>query len=196
MKKIILIEDRKERQKEFLSESTLMELKNIEELFLPEEADCTRILSSINAKEMESLESYSLIIVHASRLDTNGFKALEEYCGKGKKYLILFSGGFSQTIYQEANFKLLRANSKDFYSDKLLQFLRKFIEQETVHLTELVYGDSWKLSFLLHYRHNKGILKNSPNGRRELELEEFGHSFNFDQINDIDKDINERILGL
>jgi len=196
MKKIILIEDRLERQKQFMSETQIKELSTLIELDLKTLGRA--IIEDINDSKISlSLEKSDLLIFHRSVLNNKGIQTLFDYCQKNKKDLILFSGGISQVTYNGEKFQFLVINSKDFYNDNLIKFLQEYKKGEIQSLLELIYGEKWKLTALLQYRHFKFIMDNELDVREQERiktnhLERYRNILNED-IEDINKRINSII---
>ncbi|WP_340111000.1 hypothetical protein [Maribellus mangrovi] len=168
MKNILLIEDRIGRQKHFLSTEEIAELK---ELVSSDNLPIRRIIEKLNCSEIsQELESANLISIHKSALNSEGLRQLLDYCKSHQKDLILFTGGISQISYSNEGFQLLILNSKDFYSNLLLPFLRDYKKVASTNLLKLVYGDSWKLSFMLQYRNYKKLYENEGDLYKKEEL--------------------------
>lgn len=142
MKKIIIIDDRKERKKQFLKDD-----KDIEEL--SKYVDFKESFGNDSAESiLEEVKDYELIAIHRSwllELGDNAEKDLIDFVEDKKKYLVLFSGGIDQKLIQE-NF-IARVNSADFYTKWLIEFSKRFNEDENMKspLAQLLYGESWKL---------------------------------------------------
>ncbi len=175
MKAILLIEDRFQRQKVFFN--NYEDLNEIEGLY-----------NSIDNKENQALVSqlttidecnrllrgYHLIILHRSYIDNSKINTVEKYAKNNNKDLILFSGGIDQSSYsKEDESQILLINSKDFYSDNLIPFLKGYISGDVNNLLYLLYGDNWRLPYLLRYRQ---LLVNQKNGDiigEDIDEEEF-----------------------
>ena len=173
MKKILFIEDRPARQSQFLNSEQIKELKELNNLEMPQEDKCSEWISDINKKNKEvDLSDYNLIIIHRSSLNQDGLKNLYSSCEKKKIDLILFSGGLSQITYQNEKFEILSINSKDFYSERLLPFIKKYIDNKTNSLPELIYGDRWEIALLLQYRLLKTKYELEEEGVVKIRLED------------------------
>jgi len=165
-KKILLLEDRPGRQLQFLKEEQLAALKEIQNLECPRANECMSLIKGINESEAQ-LEKYDLMVIHKSSLNAEGLIFLKEL----KKDLILFSGGLSQMVYQNEGFPVLSVNSADLYNANFENFLTNYAKGIVKNLTELVYGDKWKLSILLNYRMLKTKLENEEDESTKLEIE-------------------------
>jgi len=151
MKKIVLIEDRLDRQKQFLEEKEIIELNKIIVYI-----DIRITINQVNEKNSENLKDIDLIIFHRSAIDKKGLSFLTEFCNKNDTDLILFTGSISQVSFFTNISQVLLINSKDLYSSKLLPFLKNY-EKNSSNLLELVYGDNWKLTYLLKLRHYTNV---------------------------------------
>ena len=171
MKKILLIEDRPARQSQFLNPEQIEKLKELNNLEMPQEDKCSTWISNINSQEVD-LSDYNLIMIHRSSLDQGGLKNLYSSCEKKKIDLILFSGGHSQITYQNEKIEILSLNSKDFYSEQLLPFIKKYIDNKTNSLLELIYGDKWEIAQLLQYRLFKTKYELEENDEVKIRLED------------------------
>lgn len=152
MKKIILIEDRPYRQKLFLGDNSVRKLESIENLYLPKEDKCRLYIEKINSNEIEELKEYDMILIHRSSLKREGLENIGIFCKEEDKDLILFSGGNSQHIYSNEPYQNLTINSKDFYSENLIDFITDYINGNSENLLELIYKSNWKLGEMMKYR--------------------------------------------
>lgn len=154
MSKILLLEDRPSRQNNSLPNgiSDINALISMNDLIMPEGDFCEKIINSINEQVYEFESSIELIIIHRSSLSASGLKYLDNYCIKNNSALILFSGGTSEAIYNDDDFRLLSLNSADFYTERLIPFIEKFILSSDTHLLELIQSN-WRASYLLKLRH-------------------------------------------
>uniref|UniRef100_UPI0040481D54 response regulator n=1 Tax=Aliarcobacter sp. TaxID=2321116 RepID=UPI0040481D54 len=143
MKKIALIEDRYKRQAHFL-EQNLINLEDYEDVlenFIEEKA--SNILENISNDSFDFHE-FDIIVCHKSvENNTVILGNLKDYCKKHQKTLVLFSGGISVNYYDNSEFELLELNSKTFYSQNLLLFL-KSIKTNNEDIMMLCYGEQWK----------------------------------------------------
>ena len=143
MKKIALIEDRYKRQAHFL-EQNLINLEDYEDVlenFIEEKA--SNILENISNDSFDFHE-FDIIVCHKSvENNTVILGNLKDYCKKHQKTLVLFSGGITVNYYDNSEFELLELNSKTFYSQNLLLFL-KSIKTNNEDIMMLCYGEQWK----------------------------------------------------
>ena len=143
MKKIALIEDRYPRQRKFLEQNNINLDKycDILENFIEEKA--SNILENISNDSFDFRE-FDIIVCHKSvENNTVILGNLKDYCKKHQKTLVLFSGGISVNYYDNSEFELLELNSKTFYSQNLLLFL-KSIKTNNEDIMMLCYGEQWK----------------------------------------------------
>lgn len=148
MRKILFLEDRPERQKIFLpkGEEDVNILRDIQAVFLPELEECKTTILKINSQEYLFNYDLSLIILHESSLTTQGLNYLNKICREKRIELILFSGGISQTAFNNEEYNILYVNSSDLYTDTLISFLKKYINDDTTHLLELI-NPNWRISY-------------------------------------------------
>lgn len=157
MKKIILFENRPERQRLYLkySENGQNDLDTFQSLTKYDDQHD----ALISKNDFEFLSDFDLIIFHRSYLVEfkNGSKLtpIYSFCKENSKDLVLFTGGVNgSTYYQENNFKFqsLTISAKEFYLN-ILDFLNAYIESDTRKcLLELKYGSKWKIEYMLQLR--------------------------------------------
>lgn len=148
MKKILLIDDRTERQLKFSKESG----------FCFE--DYSDVMDNVTAKDYDefvkslnpdfSLE-YDVIITHRSAFGGVDFNVLDRFksiCKNKKKKLIFFSGGISSSFFLSRPFQFLLINSKTIYGDNLTLFLEDSRKNDP-NLLILGFGDKWKINVML-----------------------------------------------
>ncbi|MGL2986420.1 hypothetical protein ACSVH5_02390 [Flavobacterium sp. RSSA_27] len=147
----ILIEDRPDRQKLFLSdiENGIEQLKDIYNLDIPSGQDCRDIITAINDEKFH-FDGINLIMIHKSSLSSIGINYLIKL-SQGKVTLVFFSGNIDQLIYDNTNIECLHINSKDFYSSRLIPYIKDFIADLKPHVLELKNKD-WKLSYFFLLR--------------------------------------------
>jgi hypothetical protein len=121
---------------------------------------------------------------------------LINYCKKNKKDLIFFSGGISQSVFSSNDFNYLLVNSKELYQPHLKNFLSTYIQGNIKHLSELIYGDKWKISIMLSLR--QLLLKEELEGkldRLSSELkEQYQNLIGINSLEDLNKEIDKEIL--
>lgn len=154
MKKILLLDKRSSRQKEALSNIGIeVEAFNqVKGLFNHTGNECIKYLLQLEEYNREILHEFELFILHESDLSSVALKNITDYCSETEKSLILFSGSIQQNYYINDGFNMLSVNSNTLYSEKIIEFIRKFVDSKISHLTELIYGNSWELNYALIYR--------------------------------------------
>jgi hypothetical protein len=193
MKKIILIEDRSERQRQFLGIDQLTDLKNLNGLTILSGQDCYETIEEINGTDdIISLSEYKMIIIHRSALRSSGINKLINYCKINNRDLIFFSGDISQSIFSADDIHLLLINSKELYQPHLKNFLSKYILGKVNHLSELIYGDLWRINIMLSLRQ---LLIKGDLDRMSSELkEQYQNLIGLYSLEDLNKEIDKEIL--
>ncbi|HRO09004.1 MAG TPA: hypothetical protein PK047_09060 [Saprospiraceae bacterium] len=171
--KILFLEDRPSRQIQFLphGEKDVEKLSALEGVFMPKSKDCRDIIGQINQASYIFDTQTELIIVHKSSLITEGLQYLSEFCEQNEVKLICFSGGISQLIYTNEGFEFMNMNSVDFYSERLIPFIERFVAGESETLLELA-SDNFKLSYLLTARQLIGSIELEQDGDAKFNLQE------------------------
>jgi hypothetical protein len=146
--KAILIEDRPDRQRIFLSynEIDLDELKTIDGLYLPSGQECRDIIHELNNENFK-FNDLQLLMIHKSSLTSIGINFLNKQSKQKNISTVYFSGGIDQLIYNNESFECLNINSKEFYSIRLISFIKNFIKDNKPHILEL-HNKDWKLSYM------------------------------------------------
>lgn len=145
MRKAIIIDDRLFRQENLLGDEKY-KLENIPGLTL------SYHIEEDYAKYLE----YDLIAIHRSALaEANDLYKFIKFCKDKGKYLVTFSGGVPKDSYYSDNF--IELNSRTFYNiGRLIDFFTDFCgKDDEVHLLRLIYGENWKLPYLVEYNHLK-----------------------------------------
>ena len=140
MRKILLIEDRIERQ-EFFSKETGFDFDIYKDI----------LDNQVSLKGI-SLDNYSTIICHRSAFgdsNSNVLDNLKEHCKKTQTQLVFFSGGISSTFYSRNNYEFLLLNSKGFYGVNLKLYFDDVMANKTSNLRLMAYGNHWKINIML-----------------------------------------------
>ncbi len=148
---ILLIEDRAERQKLFMSETNIDLNTYSDILDNMSKEKYQKFLQDIKTDTFD-LDKYTVIISHKSAFGNDNIdilQKLEKHCKLHQKPFILFSGGIDTNYYENIDFELLELNSKLFYSENLKLFLDD-INDEVPNILTLAYGKQWKLNILLN----------------------------------------------
>lgn len=148
---ILLIEDRAERQKHFMSETNIDLNTYSDTLDNMSKEKYQKFLLDIKTDTFD-LDKYTVIISHKSAFGDDNIdilQKLERHCKLNQKPLVLFSGGIDTNYYENIDFELLELNSKLFYSENLKLFLNENNE-DIPNILTLAYGKQWKLNILLN----------------------------------------------
>ena len=147
MKKILLIEDRIQRQKLFLEDTGIDFTMYADILDNYIDYKYEELLEQI-LHDSFSFDKYDIIVSHKSAFDKNNtlvLSKLKNYCKEQHKILILFSGGISANYYDNSEFESLELNSKIFYSQNLKLFLDA-TKHDVENILMLCYGEDWELN--------------------------------------------------
>lgn len=158
--KILFLEDRPSRQKQFLpnKEKDVEKLHSITDVFMPESTECLEIIEKINNRSYQFEENLKLVIVHKSALKTTGLENINQFCKEKKVNLVCFSGGTSQLTYNHEDYEFINLNSADLYTERLIPFLEDVIAGKNETLLELI-SIAWQLSYLFLARQIIGSLE-------------------------------------
>ena len=196
MKKALIIDDRKDRKKLYLSEEEQEALRELEK------NGHLTIKESFPSETF--LESFSLIAAHRSYLvNTGKYNELFKYCRQNQKFLIVFSGNISPNIIMNSG-QQLDINASDFYSKNLPTFISGYCNNEYKYpLLQYLYGSSWRLSLLLQYRYllwtydNLDEIEDLNDRALEERLRSIlweGYSVSFEKVtNEINDEISKNI---
>lgn len=197
--KILFIEDRPSRQRQFLpnKEKDVKKLKLNPEIFMPEAEKCKEIIAQINNETYQFAMDLKLIIVHKSVLTTKGLAYLNLKCKERKIKLVCFSGGTSQVVFNKDDFEFLNLNSSDFYSEQLIPFLEKVAQNKENNLLEII-NSQWKLSYMLLARQiivSIGLEKDEDSKLRlETKLNQIRKVITVDNIDQLNKEITKNLI--
>ncbi len=189
---ILLIEDRVDRQKYFMSEADIELNRYNDILDNMIKSKYYEFVQKIKADTVD-LDKYTVIVSHKSAFGDDNIRILqklENHCRQYNKPLVLFSGGTDTNYYENIDFELLELNSKLFYSDNLQLFLKE-TEEGTSNILTLAYGKQWKLNILLNVleKINLQIAANIA-----LDYEEFQLDTNSDLLDDIEVKLHVPII--
>lgn len=205
--RILFLEDRPSRQLLFLPNKVedVKVINSLEDVFMPESNECKSIIMQINQEEYEFDNSLELIIAHKSALETRGLNYINSFCKKGKVKLVCFSGGISQITYNNEEYEFLNMNSTDFYSERLIPFLKDAISGNSEILLELA-NKEWKLSYMLLARQIIGNLAieqdEDVKSNLEVKLDKINSILNFDftvnsdNVEKLNIEIKKKILSV
>ena len=195
MKKILLIEDRTERQNLFINDTkiTLNEYDNILDNRINE-----KYHSFVEAIKNDafSLDSYAVIIAHKSAFEndnTSIIQKLEKHCKNHQKTLVFFSGGIDCNYYlEEDNYKIIEVSSKTLYSQNIKLFLENFRKGNNNPLI-LSYGKKWKINILLNVLEKINYLLET-NERETIFYEDFTEDCNIEMLDTLDIKVYKPVL--
>ena len=176
-KKVLIIENRTQRQKQFLS---LTDINLNDYPFIHNKIGKLYDEFKENLlKDTSILNEYEVIISHRSAFEKDNkkvFDLIRNYCERSKKYFILFSGGLSTSYYSKEPYEQLSLNSKDFYSLNLKLFLDEINTNDNINLLLLAFGEKWELNIVLNSLEKINSLSSD-------EIEEFDDFNEFYGIN-------------
>jgi len=171
--KILFLEDRPSRQLLYLpNKKTDAEIiHSLDGVFMPDSVECKNIINNINQVKYDFDSDLKLIIVHKSALETKGLMCIHDFCKKNKVKFVCFSGGVSQLTYNNEEYEFININSTDFYTDRLISFLKNFLDNTSETLLELV-NNEWKLSYMFLARQIIGSLLLEKDEDAKFNLQE------------------------
>lgn len=186
MKKIMLIDDRTERQTKFYKETGINFDKYSDVLDNFTSNSYEKLLEEFKNNDFSRLDVYEVIITHRSAFgDLNGqvISTFKEICKQHKKFLVFFSGGISSISIKNSPFEHLLLNSKKFYS-KNLEFFLDMSLKEKPNLLVLAFGENWKINLLLNSLEKINLFVGKYNFAENITYEEFEDEVHIDLIKD------------
>lgn len=152
MKKILLIEDRYERQKLFIGQTSINLLKYEDILYNAVEEKYEETFSDIKENTFD-FTKYDIVISHKSAFGNDNESILQKIKNNSKSSktsLVLFSGGIDTNYYDESDgYKLIELSSKKLYGNNLEDFLIDYRENK-YNVLMLSYGSKWRYNMLLN----------------------------------------------
>lgn len=142
MKKVLLLEDKKQRDSLRQANIDFSKFTNLEAKF--GEGACKVVL---NLNNLEYLNNFDVIIVHASiQCDENQniLQEIKKYCSENNKTLVTFSGGGDIGSFKN---NTLEVTAKSLYAN-LSVFLSHY--PNSSHILMLAYGEKWSINILLN----------------------------------------------
>ena len=166
MQKILLVEDRPQRQANFLEKQQIDLSPFSDRLINCAEDEHKHLIEDINNGNIDWTQ-YSTIILHRSGFKPNILDLLKEVCKNNSIKLVFFSGGISSTFYTDTPYEFLQLNSKDLYTKNF----KLFLETNVNNLLQLAYGKEWEVNILLNKleRINKFIENDKLNKNKDIE---------------------------
>ncbi len=185
MRKILLIEDRSHRQKDFLRLSNINLNDYTDILDNKIDNKYEEFIKDIQNNSFD-LSIYDVIIAHQS-IFINDFKLilgkLKNYCKDNHKKLVLFSGG-NETSYINDEYEELGLSSEDFYNQNLKLFLENF-KQNKINIRILSFGNKWKLNIILNVL-EKISLFIETNNDEDIDYDEFVNNTKANLLNNLE----------
>jgi len=145
--KILVVDERPQRQENVLRESGMLELF--------ESMRKTKNLTNSTNLEEGKLLDYDLYAIHRSYLASNNMlDKVKKELQQNNKHLILFSGGTDTSSISNYGM-VVDMSSKTFYSERILSFLKENVENSDMEyfFYKMLYGNDWKTTFLLKLRY-------------------------------------------
>ncbi len=147
MNKIILIEDRINRQKNMLG-NLFEKLNDFPDLSNKSGGtDFEEIKQQLNYEKFGDIfNDFKIIMVHRSALETSVRNKLIDFCIENGKTLVLFSGGVSNATIEKKknNSFIVLLNAQTFYSHNLIDFLNN--KEHNPYI--LAFGKNWEINLL------------------------------------------------
>lgn len=211
MNKIIILDDRVERKKQFLSEEDLDKLDEMSKKRDEDEGENEKVLK-MQAKFPSNMDKFkalvedcSIIAIHRTRLvESSLYNDVVEYTKNEHKYLIIFSGGIGQSLLLNGGQQLM-INASNFYTKKLPKFIEQFGYGEIEYpLLQFLYGEQWRLPLLLQYRHALWMYDDKDIDLSEERLDQYQQIFKRneilefsieDEFNWVNREINKENLN-
>ncbi len=190
MKKILLIEDVTERQKEFMY-GNFFTLDDYSDILENAINDKYKEIASNLRNNRIAFEDYSMIMVHKSAFENEAgitINKIEQYCEQNKTPLVLFSGSLGN-YYNNAKYDYLELNSKDFYSQNLKLFLDEYAKGRG-NILMLSYGSNWILNTLLNILEKTNIFLRK-NKDSDIVYSEFENFTKINKLTNIDNPFYE-----
>ncbi|WP_457746329.1 hypothetical protein [Sulfurimonas sp.] len=150
MKRVLLIEDRYQRQEKF-QEILGIDLENYEDVLDNAIYERYDEVYELLKNQIFDFSSYDVVVVHKSAFSDDNSKVtayIERKCKEKSIILIYFSGGIDANFYQnEGDFELFEVNSKTLYSTNLTLFLEA-CRKDIVKPGMILYGEHWNINVL------------------------------------------------
>jgi hypothetical protein len=190
MKKILLIEDRVKRQKDFIQNLNLNFDNYIDILDNKIDDKYDKFIEDIRNNNFE-LNNYEVIISHDSIfIDEKRviLQKLKSYCKDNNKTLILFSGNLETYFNNDNGYDEIGLNSKVFYSENLKIFLDEF-KNENIAPAILVFGKYWKANILLNVFNKVNIFIDKNKDEDDILIDEFNNYVEIDLLKSLELDL-------
>lgn len=174
MKKVLLLEDRKKRQENYLKDIDV-QLQNYSQTIDNKiGTEYTNIRNDFDTFLATIADNYLVIIAHESGLKSiNKIDVLKEYCKKESLPLVLYSGGTNYISYSNDGYELLFLNSKDLYNQNLKKFLEDAISNKKYNLQLLAYGENFKINILFNILEKLEKFINTTHEQNKITFEQY-----------------------
>ena len=185
MRKVLLIEDREQRQKDLLKSSDVSLEKYNDILDNMIENRFKTFIENIRNSSFD-LTPYDVIIAHQSIFIEDKREVLsiiKNSCKEGKK-LVLFSGDKEISSYSNSGYEELGLSSKQLYSKNLELFLQECQKGE-VNIRILAFGTHWKANIMLNVLEKINLFIET-NSDEDIDYDEFLNKTGFLSIDNID----------
>lgn len=189
MKKILLVEDRPQRQQNFLEKQSIDLTQMHDRLVNCAEEVHQYLIEDIKNEDID-WNQYSTIIIHRSGFEQEILDKLKEFSQLNSLKLVFFSGAISSTFYMAQPYEFLQLNSKELYTKNL----KLFLETNENNLLQLAYGEEWEVNILLNKleKINKFIEDDKLDEKRDGEnalYSEFSEKINIDLLQSLIEDL-------
>ena len=184
MRKVLLIEDRAERQKDLLKSSDVNLKKHSDILDNMIEDKFENFIKDIKNNNFD-LTSYDVIIAHQSIFIEDKRELLsiiKNSCKEGKK-LVLFSGDMEISSYSNVEYEELVLSSKKLYSKNLELFLKEF-EEGKINIRILTFGIYWKINIMLNVLEKINLFIEETSLDKKILYPKFLNEVDFHLMND------------
>lgn len=185
MKKLLIIEDKTDRQRNFVSSEKLNIFNNILKNVIDD--DCSKILEQFMEDNFNILEEYEYIAIHESifkSYDEEIFEKVKKYIKDKDKKLILFSGGLFNVFLQKTQ-NILYLSDYSFYSN--LEIFLNNLNKKVEDILMLAYGEYYIINPLIAIKNSINRFLNENKTVNEFRFKSVQSKTNFNQI---DKHIN------
>ena len=184
MRKVLLIEDRAERQKDLLKSSDVNLKKYSDILDNMIEDKFENFIKDIKNNNFD-LTPYDVIIAHQSIFIEDKRELLsiiKNSCKEGKK-LVLFSGDMEISSYSNVEYEELGLSSKKLYSKNLELFLKEF-EEGKINIRILTFGIYWKINIMLNVLEKINLFIEETSLDKKILYPKFLNEVDFHLMND------------
>lgn len=180
MKKLLIIEDKTDRQRNFVSSEKLDIFNNILKNAIDE--DCTTILEQFKKDNFNILEEYEYIAIHESvfkSYEEEIFEKVKKYIKDKDKKLILFSGGLFNVFLQKPQ-NILYLSDYIFYSN--LEIFLNNLDKKIEDILMLAYGEHYIITTLLEIKKSINRFLDENETVNKFRFKSVQSKTNFNQI--------------